>query len=67
MPRIKASFLNQQGEPLSGLLETPEGKIQAYAILHIALLAPKTSRPHQESREDLPPKELQYYALTLPD
>jgi len=32
MPRIKASFLNQQGEPLSGLLETPEGKIQAYAI-----------------------------------
>lgn len=32
MPRIKATFLNQQGEPLSGLLETPEGAIKAYAI-----------------------------------
>jgi uncharacterized OsmC-like protein/alpha/beta superfamily hydrolase len=32
MPRIKASFLNQQGEPLSALLETPEGATKAYAI-----------------------------------
>ncbi|MBT7953469.1 MAG: OsmC family protein [Gammaproteobacteria bacterium] len=32
MPRIKASFENQQGEVLSGLLETPDGAIQAYAL-----------------------------------
>jgi putative redox protein len=32
MPRIKASFPNQQGEPLSALLETPEGTTQAYAL-----------------------------------
>jgi len=32
MPRIKASFQNQEGEILAGLLEMPEGDAQAYAI-----------------------------------
>ena len=32
MPRIKASFQNQEGETLAGLLETPDGDAQAYAI-----------------------------------
>jgi len=32
MPRIKATFPNQQGEILAGLLETPDVPAQAYAI-----------------------------------
>ncbi len=32
MPRIKATFSNQQGEMLSSLLETPDIPAQAYAI-----------------------------------
>ncbi len=32
MPRIKATFSNQQGEMLASLLETPENPAQAYAI-----------------------------------
>jgi uncharacterized OsmC-like protein/esterase/lipase len=32
MPRIKASFQNQQGALLSGLLETPDGDTQGYAL-----------------------------------
>ena len=32
MPRIKASFENQQGEALAGLLETPDAEPLAYAL-----------------------------------
>ena len=32
MPRIKATFPNQQGEMLAGLLESPDDPAQAYAI-----------------------------------
>lgn len=32
MARIKATFHNQQGESLAGLLETPDGDTQAYAL-----------------------------------
>jgi uncharacterized OsmC-like protein/esterase/lipase len=32
MARIKASFQNQQGESLAGLLETPDGEAKAYAL-----------------------------------
>ena len=32
MPRIKASFENQQGTSLAGLLETPDGPPRAYAL-----------------------------------
>lgn len=32
MGRIKASFQNQQGETLAGLLETPNGDTKAYAL-----------------------------------
>ncbi|NKB36875.1 MAG: alpha/beta fold hydrolase [Gammaproteobacteria bacterium] len=32
MPRIKASFENQEGETLAGLLEAPDGEVKAYAL-----------------------------------
>ena len=32
MPRVKASFNNQHGETLAGLLEVPESETRAYAI-----------------------------------
>ncbi len=32
MPRIKATFDNAEGESLAGLLETPDGPINAYAL-----------------------------------
>lgn len=32
MPRIKATFQNQQGDSLAGLLETPDSETKAYAL-----------------------------------